>query len=62
MLRLFALDEAEMLHVANHEAVVPDVAAKAVDAALPDVAQVAGAEGEAGDGEVQGEEMALPTA
>ena len=47
-----------MLHVANHEAVVPDVAAKAVDAALPDVAQVAGAEGKAGDGEVQGEEMA----
>lgn len=38
VLRLFAFDEAEMLHVAYHETMVPDMAAQSVHTTLADVA------------------------
>ena len=44
VLRLFAFDEAEMLHVAYHETMVPDMAAQSVHTTLADVAQIAGPE------------------
>ena len=58
VLRLFAFDEAEMLHVAYHESMVPDMAAQSVHTALADVAQIAGPERKSCNGKVQCQEMA----
>ena len=58
VLRLFAFDEAEMLHVAYHETMVPDMAAQSVHTTLADVAQIAGPECKSRNGKVQCQEMA----
>ena len=58
VLRLFAFDEAEMLHVAYHETMVPDMAAQPVHTTLADVAQIAGPERKSRNGKVQCQEMA----
>lgn len=58
VLRLFTFDEAEMLHVAYHESMVPDMAAQPVHTALADVAQIAGPERKSCNGKVQCQEMA----
>lgn len=58
VLRLFAFDEAEMLHVAYHETMVPDMAAQSVHTTLADVAQIAGPERKSRNGKVQCQEMA----
>lgn len=58
VLRLFTFDEAEMLHVAYHETMVPDMAAQSVHTALADVAQIAGPERKSCNGKVQCQEMA----
>ena len=53
-----ALDKVEMLDVAYHETMIPDVAAQAVYTALAYVTQITCAECESRDGEVQRQEMA----
>ncbi len=58
VLRLFAFDEAEMLHVAYHETMVPDMAGQSVHTTLADVAQIAGPERKSRNGKVQCQEMA----
>jgi hypothetical protein len=57
VLRFSALDETEVLDIADHETVIPCMALDAVHVTLLDVAEVSHAEGEAGDGEVNGQQM-----